>query len=62
MTYEGKEALKTVRLWMMDESTKVQQFDEVEGKLLEKINTLKGAAVINQPTKSAFLCILIVYY
>lgn len=44
MTYEGKEALKTVRLWMMDESTKVQQFDQVEGKLLEKINALKGAA------------------
>ena len=44
MTYEGKEALKTVRLWMMDESTKVQQFDKVEGKLLEKISALKDAA------------------
>lgn len=44
MTYEGKDALKTVRLWMMDESTKVQQFDKVEGKLLEKIGALKSAA------------------
>jgi len=44
MTYEGKDALKTVRLWMMDESTKVQQFDKAEGKLLEKISALKSAA------------------
>lgn len=44
LTYDGGDALKTVRLWMMDESSKVQAFDKAEGKLLDKINALKTAA------------------
>ena len=44
VTYDGGDALKTVRLWMMDESSKVQAFDKAEGKLLDKISALKSAA------------------
>ncbi|MGN1401167.1 MAG: hypothetical protein ACI4XL_06680 [Bacillus sp. (in: firmicutes)] len=46
MTYDGGNALKTVRLWMMDESSKVQDFDQAESKLLAKISALKDAASI----------------